>query len=249
MDVNNITNVASAYSLQTRFSKGEAVDGREADKPKGPSFDETAVVYERSAGDYPGAVKPEGVLPEDAAKYPGMVDKTATDEEDAAAAAGVLASESTEEAEEAAETEVDRSELVRQLQNEAEARAQKIIDMVRETLGMQVDHSKSIGELLGEAVDKAGGVENEEASAVEDSDDDYWGSEQTARRIVDFAIALSGGDTNYADQLLEAFKKGYSDAESSLGGNLPQVCKNTYDKVVSYFDDWKNGTYMSGTDA
>lgn len=250
MDVNNINNAASAYSLQTQFSKANAADGRyEPVKPGKPDeeskkiFDETAAVYERSNNDYPagvtGFVTAEGEAAADE-QLSAVFGKT--DE--------VKAAEAEEEKEEKAEeVKEDRTELVKQLQAEAEARAQQIVDMVRETLGMQADHSKSIGELLGEVVEKTGGIESEEASEVNDSDDDYWGSEQTARRIVDFAIAISGGDTAYADQLLEAFKKGYADAESSLGGKLPQVCKNTYDKVSGYFDDWKNGTYTSSTEA
>ncbi|MCR5452123.1 MAG: hypothetical protein K6F00_05785 [Lachnospiraceae bacterium] len=163
---------------------------------------------------------------------------------------GVVASvveETEEEVEDttdvAAMTEEKRAELVKQLQNEAQARAQQIVDMVRETLGMQIDHTKSIGELLGEAVEeaKAQGVDGTEATAQSD-EDDYWGVEQTAQRIVDFAKTLAGGNTEYASELLEAFKEGYSQAEESFGGELPQVSKDTYDRVIELFDEWTGST-------
>jgi hypothetical protein len=41
------------------------------------------------------------------------------------------------------------------------------------------------------------------------SENGYWGVDQTSDRIVDFAIALSGGDASKADLLLDAFKKGF----------------------------------------
>lgn len=39
------------------------------------------------------------------------------------------------------------------------------------------------------------------------ADDGYWGVEQTSDRIVEFAKALSGGDSEKADEMIAAFKK------------------------------------------
>ena len=73
------------------------------------------------------------------------------------------------------------------------------------------------------------------------AEDGYWGVEQTSDRIVDFAKALSGSDPDKADELLEAFKKGFKQATKTWGSNLPDISQRTYDAVVDKFDKWKNG--------
>ena len=59
------------------------------------------------------------------------------------------------------------------------------------------------------------------------AEDGYWGAEQTSDRILSFAKALSGDDPDKAEELLNAFKKGYSQATKSWGGNLPSLCSDT----------------------
>ena len=48
------------------------------------------------------------------------------------------------------------------------------------------------------------------------AEDGYWGVEKTSDRILDFAKALSGGDKDKADELLNAFKKGFSQATGAV---------------------------------
>lgn len=77
------------------------------------------------------------------------------------------------------------------------------------------------------------------------AEDGYWGVEQTSDRIVDFAKALSGGDPEKADEMLEAFKKGFEQATRTWGKDLPDISQRTYDAVLKKFDAWKNGTEES----
>lgn len=74
------------------------------------------------------------------------------------------------------------------------------------------------------------------------AEDGYWGVAQTSDRILDFAKALSGNDPEKADELLEAFKKGFKQATGAWGRDLPDISKRTYDAVVEKFNNWKNGT-------
>ncbi len=74
------------------------------------------------------------------------------------------------------------------------------------------------------------------------AEDGYWGVNQTSDRILDFAKALASNDPEKADMLMDAFKKGYEAAEKPWGKALPDICKQTYDAVLSKFDAWKNGT-------
>jgi hypothetical protein len=80
------------------------------------------------------------------------------------------------------------------------------------------------------------------------ADDGYWGVEQTSDRIVDFAKALSGGDSAKADKMIEAFKKGFEQATGSWGKKLPDISQRTYDAVMKKFDEWKNGTEKTDTE-
>lgn len=81
------------------------------------------------------------------------------------------------------------------------------------------------------------------------SEDGYWGVEQTSERLFSFAIALAGNDPEQADKMIEAFKKGYAAAEEKWGGELPDLCKQTYDAFLEKMDDWKNSKNSEETSA
>lgn len=68
------------------------------------------------------------------------------------------------------------------------------------------------------------------------AEDGYWGVNQTSDRILDFAKALSGNDKSKAQELADAFKKGFDQATKAWGGKLPDISQQTYDKVLEKFD-------------
>lgn len=68
------------------------------------------------------------------------------------------------------------------------------------------------------------------------AEDGYWGVNQTSDRIIDFAKALTGGDPSKIEEMRDAFKKGYKQAEKTWGGELPEISKQTYDAVMEKFD-------------
>ena len=72
------------------------------------------------------------------------------------------------------------------------------------------------------------------------ADDGYWGVEQTSERIVQFALALSGGDPDKLDTMIDAFQKGYAEAEKAMGGALPDVSQRTRDAVMDKFQNLKD---------
>ena len=65
------------------------------------------------------------------------------------------------------------------------------------------------------------------------------GAEAVSQRLVDFAIALSGGDKSKADTLKGAIEKGFKEAEKILG-ELPDLSKETYKLTMEKFDSWIN---------
>ncbi len=59
-----------------------------------------------------------------------------------------------------------------------------------------------------------------------------------AGRIMDMAVALSGGDASKIEELREAVTAGFEAAGVELGGELPSISMDTYDEVMRRFDDW-----------
>lgn len=72
------------------------------------------------------------------------------------------------------------------------------------------------------------------------SEDGYYGVKQTSARILDFAKAVAGNDPDKLEEMRAAVEKGFAKAESMWGGQLPDICQNTYDTVMKGFDDWAN---------
>lgn len=73
------------------------------------------------------------------------------------------------------------------------------------------------------------------------SEDGYFGVENTANRIIEFAKAISGGDKSKIGLLKDAVIEGFKQAKEALGGELPEISEKTYDRVMELFDEWENG--------
>ena len=73
---------------------------------------------------------------------------------------------------------------------------------------------------------------------VADSED-FWGSEKTAQRILDFAKNLAGDNADLFSTVKDAFQKGFDEAGGIWGDKLPDVCQDTYDLVQKGFDEWE----------
>lgn len=136
------------------------------------------------------------------------------------------------------------SALIQKLKEDSEARVSQLRSLVEKMMTNQ-------GSAIGKADDMwkflASGKftvspEVKAQAQADIAEDGYWGVKQTSDRILDFAKALSGNDPKKADELLEAFKKGFKQATGAWGKELPDISKRTYDAVVEKFDQWKNGT-------
>lgn len=86
-----------------------------------------------------------------------------------------------------------------------------------------------------------------ESAAAAISEDGEWGVNAVATRLMDMAIALSGGDSSKAAELRDAVTKGFEAAGLEIGGDgLPQICKDTYDETMKRFDYWEEHGSMDG---
>ena len=138
--------------------------------------------------------------------------------------------------------ETDRSAMIAKLKADAEEQKAKLFDVVRQSIAKQ-------GQTIGLADDMwrflADGnfevdEETKKKAQADIAEDGYWGVDKTSDRILDFAKALSGGDSSKAEQLLDAFKKGFEEATKTWGKELPDISQRTYDAVLEKFETWKN---------
>lgn len=133
--------------------------------------------------------------------------------------------------------------VIAQLQQDSEARLNQLQDLVSKLISKQGGAFADAKELWNAL--REGKVEVDpatKAQAQEDiSEDGYWGVKQTSDRIIDFAVALCGDNPEKLSKMKEAFEKGYKQAEKTWGGELPDICKKTYDTVLEKFDNMING--------
>ncbi|MDR1664254.1 MAG: hypothetical protein LBR83_04940 [Clostridiales bacterium] len=81
--------------------------------------------------------------------------------------------------------------------------------------------------------------ETRAAAQKEMEADGYWGVEATATRILDFAVAISGGDPSKIEELRKNTELGFKKAEEMWGDELPEISKQTIEAVRKGFDEWE----------
>jgi len=128
--------------------------------------------------------------------------------------------------------------LKAQLQADSEARMAQLQSIVLRTINKQAEtygQATDIWKFLAKGDFTVDAATKAQAQA-DIAEDGYWGVEATSSRIVDFAVALCGDDKDKLAEMKEAFKKGFKQAEETWGGELPDICQRTYDKVFEKFD-------------
>lgn len=176
-----------------------------------------------------------------AAAAPAAADTTAETAAAAGKDAGVVYESTVKEKTDTAKTiYTPNTDLVNKLKADAEQRTASFRKMVETMLlkqGKVFQNADDMWKLLAKGdftVDKA----TAEAAQAEIAEDGYWGVEQTSDRILSFAEALSGGDPEKMQEMREAFIKGFKQATSAWGKDLPDISQKTYDAVMKKFDDY-----------
>lgn len=134
------------------------------------------------------------------------------------------------------------TDTIERLKSESE---QRMVNLVRQMLGQQVEKSNALDAITKDGVleaIKAGKFSQEdiEQAQKDTADDGYWGAEQTSDRFVQYATALTGGDPDKLDAMIEAFEKGYAEAEKQWGGKLPELSQRTREATLKKFQDLKD---------
>ena len=130
-------------------------------------------------------------------------------------------------------------ELINKLKLDAQNRLDQLQNIVRQLISKQADTAGKATDIWGFLREGNFTVDPEtKAQAQADiAEDGYWGVKQTSERIVDFAMALTGGDPSKIEAMRDAFKQGYEQAEKTWGGKLPEISQQTYDAVLKRFDE------------
>ena len=129
--------------------------------------------------------------------------------------------------------------LINKLKADAEARTAQLRSLVEKMMSGQANtygKANDIWQFLRSGNYTVDAATKMQAQA-DIAEDGYWGVEQTSDRIIDFANALTGGDPDKIEEMREAFKKGYAQAEKTWGGSLPDISKQTYEAVMKKFDE------------
>lgn len=140
-------------------------------------------------------------------------------------------------------TKTTNAALIAKMKADSDSRISQLRGIVEQMMtkqGTAIGKADSIWSFLADGNFTVDAATKAQAEA-DIADDGYWGVNQTSDRIVDFAKALAGNDSSKAEELLNAFKKGFSEATKSWGKSLPDISQRTYDAVVEKFDKWKNG--------
>lgn len=135
----------------------------------------------------------------------------------------------------------DRAALVKQLKADQESRQNSLTNLVSQMLGKQAgmygiaNGDDSIWKIFANGnftVDAA-------TKAQEDiSEDGYWGVKQTSQRLFDFASALAGDDEDKMRQMQSAMEKGFKQATSAWGKDLPDISSKTLEAANKLFDEY-----------
>ena len=131
------------------------------------------------------------------------------------------------------------TELINKLKADADARTAQLRSLVEQLMTKQSTVYSNATDIW--SFIKSGQYEVDPATKAQAqadiAEDGYWGVNQTSDRIIQFATALTGGDPDKIEEMRDAFKKGYAQAEKTWGGELPEISKQTYDAVMKKFDD------------
>lgn len=147
-------------------------------------------------------------------------------------------------------TEEQRAAIVQQLQDDSQRQIDSFKSMVQDMFrnqGIAVQNSDDLWAMIANGeytVDEAAAKKAQELI----SEDGYWGVNQTSDRILQMAVALSGGDEEGMNEMLAAFEKGYKQATKAWGKELPDISKQTYDAVQEKFKAYQESLKTTGVE-
>jgi len=115
------------------------------------------------------------------------------------------------------------------LQQQVDNATENLRNIVQKLILQQGQKTTSATSMYNDAVEQANLAISEEGD---------YGVEAVSDRIVDFAIAVAGDDKTKLEELKAAIDKGFSEAGKTIGGELPDICNQTYNAIMEKLDNW-----------
>lgn len=132
-------------------------------------------------------------------------------------------------------TPSEHAQTIERLKAESEKHYEQLIALVKQLLERQ-------GYTLADAQARPIRLEVDEATQLEAQASISEGREHSVEmvsdRLVEFAIAISGGDRSKLETLKGAIQEGFRQAEAAFGGTLPEISYQTLEATMQKLDHW-----------
>ena len=135
------------------------------------------------------------------------------------------------------------SETIAKLKADADQRLSQLKGIVEQLITKQGKTSETVSiwsQFRQGVLDGTITVDEATAKQAQEdiSEEGYCGVKQTSERILDFAKALTGGDSSKVEDIRTAIEKGFSEAAKLWGDELPEISQKTHDAVMKGLDEW-----------
>ncbi|MCL1986820.1 MAG: hypothetical protein FWG64_02480 [Firmicutes bacterium] len=131
---------------------------------------------------------------------------------------------------------------MREIWTEHERHVDSFRRLVQTLLNRQADQSNAAGTPWDfNNPDLMVNIDDETRAAAQEAigEDGPFGVNAVATRLLDFAVAISGGDPERISVLRNAVERGFAAAERQWGGTLPDISQQTREAVMNGFDQWQ----------
>lgn len=134
------------------------------------------------------------------------------------------------------------SSQIADLQAQADIATENLRKLVEQLILKQGKNYKAADEAASQDQLNQLGITTDDVEAANQaiSEDGDYGVKAVSDRLVNFAINVSGGDKSKLSELMSAIDKGFSAAKDAWGGELPDICQQTYDETMKKLKDWAN---------
>ncbi len=134
----------------------------------------------------------------------------------------------------------DRAALVKQLKADQESRQQQLTSLVQQMMTKQATtytNANDMWKFLAKG-DFTVDAQTKLQAQKDIAEDGYYGVQQTADRLFDFASALAGDDVDKMKKMQTAMQKGFDQATKAWGQKLPDISQKTMDAANKKFEEY-----------
>lgn len=143
----------------------------------------------------------------------------------------------------------DRAALVKQLKADQESRQQQLTSLVQQMMTKQATtytNANDMWKFLAKG-DFTVDAQTKLQAQKDIAEDGYYGVQQTADRLFDFASALAGDDVDKMKKMQTAMQKGFDQAAKAWGQKLPDISQKTMDAANKKFEEYYKSKNSAST--